>query len=153
MSHIIVLDSGPLGALANSQATPTSQAAHQWMIDRLAGGDIVVIPDIADYEVRRELVRARLHLSVRQLNTLQNILHTIPISSEQLHEAADLWAKARNLGKPATTDQRIDADMILIAQTRAAAMLYKNKGNTLIATTNTKHLELFADAREWQEII
>ena len=152
MNRVIVLDSGPLGALANPKATETSRAAQAWLRARVTDDDIIVIPEITDYEVRRELLRAGFHQSVKQLDSLRVFLNVVPIDGEQLQEAASLWAEARNLGRPAKSDHGLDADMILIAQSRAAAALYGNGNGTIIATTNTKHLDLFTDAREWQLI-
>jgi hypothetical protein len=152
VNRVIVLDSAPLGALANPVKTKTSLAAQAWLRARVASGDIVVIPEIADYEVRRELLRAGFHLSVKQLDSLRVFLNVIPIDGRQLLEAAGLWAEARNLGRPAEPDIGLDADMILVAQSRAAAAFYGNENNTIIATTNPRHLELFADARVWNDI-
>jgi hypothetical protein len=43
----------------------------------------------------------------------------------------------------------LDADMILAAQ---AAVLARDSGQTVIATTNVRHLALFSPARNWREI-
>jgi hypothetical protein len=43
----------------------------------------------------------------------------------------------------------LDGDVILASQ----AILVNNYGHeVIVATTNTKHLSLFVDAREWQDI-
>jgi hypothetical protein len=43
----------------------------------------------------------------------------------------------------------LDGDVILASQ----AILVNNYGHEfIVATTNTKHLSLFVDAREWQDI-
>ena len=46
-------------------------------------------------------------------------------------------------------DAALDGDMILAAQ---AQDLTDQGHTTLIATTNVKHLALFADARLWRDI-
>jgi hypothetical protein len=64
-------------------------------------------------------------------------------------KAAELWARARNAGKPTADNKSLDGDAILAAQ----AVLVASYGHeVIIATSNTKHLSLFADARDWQSI-
>lgn len=63
--------------------------------------------------------------------------------------AAQLWAEARQRGTPTADLKSLDGDVILAAQ----AKLLEINGNTvIIATRNVKHLSLFVDAREWQNI-
>jgi predicted nucleic acid-binding protein len=73
----------------------------------------------------------------------------VPLTSEALLQAAEFWAQARRSGKPTAADAALDGDVILCAQ---AAELTRLGHETVIATTNVKHLEIFADARLWQEI-
>lgn len=60
MSRVILPDSGPLGLLTAppGKPGPATDCAH-WLADRLAAGDRVLVPEITDYETRRELVRAK----------------------------------------------------------------------------------------------
>ena len=58
MSRVILLDAGPLGIVSNPRFSSQTLACHQWVKDRLTSGAQVLIPEIADYEVRRELLRA-----------------------------------------------------------------------------------------------
>ena len=116
----------------------------------MADRDTFYIADIADYEVRRELIRSSKTASITRLNGLRARIKHIPIDSLQLAEAAQLWADVRLLGHPAAADPALDGDMILIAQSRALAR--QLNGNVTIATTNVAHLELFADVKEWQNI-
>jgi hypothetical protein len=78
MSRIILLDSGPLGMLARSRPVP---ALRSWVRDRLQEGDRLGIPEIADYEVRRELLLARLQTSLNALNALQAELDYLPLTT------------------------------------------------------------------------
>ena len=59
MSKIILLDAGPLGLISNPRHSPQSNQCNQWVQEQLAQGVMVLIPEIADYEVRRELLRAK----------------------------------------------------------------------------------------------
>ena len=64
-------------------------------------------------------------------------------------KAAELWAEARKKGTPTADNKALDADVILASQ----AILIANYVNeAIVATSNTKHLSLFCDAREWQDI-
>lgn len=63
--------------------------------------------------------------------------------------AAELWARARNIGKPTASDPALDVDMILAAQ---AALLIDDGDSVMVATTNVSHLALFVPAALWQEI-
>ena len=57
MSAVIFLDSGPLGVLVNPNNHVTPVAMRNWLDALLAAGRRVILPEIADYEVRRELIR------------------------------------------------------------------------------------------------
>ena len=58
MSRAIILDTGPLGLLTNPKQTPESRAITRWALDMMTAGHRLIVPAIADYEVRRELERA-----------------------------------------------------------------------------------------------
>jgi hypothetical protein len=53
-----MLDAGPLGLITNPKLSGESIACAQWLQTHLTSGRRVLIPEIADYEVRRELLRA-----------------------------------------------------------------------------------------------
>jgi hypothetical protein len=53
------------------------------------------------------------------------------------------------MGRQSAGDTSLDADMILAAQAWA---LVRDGDETVIATTNVRHLALFASARIWHEI-
>lgn len=63
--------------------------------------------------------------------------------------AAHLWADARGKGRPTAGESRLDIDTILAAQSLS---VMEKEMETLIATTNPRHLSLFAEARNWREI-
>ena len=149
MSRIILLDSGPLGLITNPSASEENRECNAWIQTRLREGDRVMVPAISDYEIRRELLRAEKAKGLARLDGLKNVIGYIPLSSEALLQAAEFWAEARRSGKPTAADSALDADVILCAQ---AAELTRLGHETVIATTNVKHLEIFADARLWREI-
>ncbi|MEG3847308.1 hypothetical protein QT971_10845 [Microcoleus sp. herbarium19] len=108
-----------------------------------------MLPEIADYEVRRELIRADKMAGISRLDQLKIGIKYLPISTETMLLAAQLWAEARRRGRPTADPKALDADVILAAQ----AILVANEGHeVIIATTNVGHLSQFIDAREWRQI-
>ena len=149
MTRIILLDSGPLGLITNPSASEENRECNAWIQTRLREGNRVMVPAISDYEVRRELLRSEKTKGLARLDRLKSVVGFIPLTSEALLQAAQFWAEARRLGKPTAVDSALDGDVILCAQ---AAELTRLGHETVIATTNVKHLEIFADARLWREI-
>jgi len=145
-----LLDSGPLGIVINPKAdSPLSQEGKVWLEYLPQKGYIVMLPEIADYEVRRELIREGLTAAIRRLDQLKSQIPYRPLTTEVMLLAAQLWADARNRGKPTADPHALDGDVILAAQ----AILEVNAGNeVVIATTNVGHLSQFVDAREWRLI-
>jgi len=149
MSKIILLDAGPLGLVTNPRSSPLNDACNQWMRTQLSKGVRVLIPEIADYEVRRELLRAGKQQGIAKLDAAKIKPGYLPITTPVMLQAAEFWAKARQLGRPAAADQALDADVILAAQ---AALLITDGHEVTVATNNVSHLALFVPAARWQDI-
>lgn len=150
MSRIVLLDSGPLGMVTNPKASSIeAEECKLWLNSLPLKGYIVMLSEIADYEVRRELIRAGKKAGIRRLDQLKSQLPYRPITTEVMLLAAQLWAQARRAGRPTAEPNALDGDVILAAQ----AILVGNEGNeVVIATTNVGHLSQFVDAREWRLI-
>jgi len=142
VSLIVLLDAGPLGMLTNPKISPENEACKNWLANLTYNGVGVVIPEIADYEVRRELIRAGLQESVNRLDRLKAVLNYLPINTDVMLKAAELWAQARNRGTTTAAPKALDADVILAAQALHVA------GS--VATENVEHLSLFVDAKDWR---
>lgn len=56
MAAIYLLDSGPLGLLAHNRPALRTPIQN-WVLQEIAAGGTIYIPEVADYEVRRELTR------------------------------------------------------------------------------------------------
>jgi len=110
----------------------------------LNSGVEVIIPEIADYEVRRSFLLSELKKSLVRLNEFKQILTYLPITTKIMLKAAELWAEARKLGKPTADVHALDGDVILTAEALQV--------QAVIATENVGHLSLFANARYWKEI-
>ncbi|MEX0783966.1 MAG: nucleic acid-binding protein, partial [Dehalococcoidia bacterium] len=91
MTRFLVLDSGPLGMAANPRGTGDFPA---WYRSVTSAEIDVVVPEIADYEVRRELILAGLELSLARLAAVRAAARFEPITSEIMLAAARIWAEA-----------------------------------------------------------
>ena len=149
MSVVVLLDTGPLGLVSNPTASPANDRCSHWLESMLLAGIRVVVPEIADYEVRRELLRVGKVEGIRQLDGLKVTLGYVPLTTEAMLQAAEFWAEARRRGRPTADPHALDGDVILAAQ---AAIIARGGDQPIIATTNAVHLSLFADARDWQAI-
>lgn len=146
MSRTVVLDAGPLGLLTAPPGVQ-SKACSEWIADLLTANDHIILPEIADYEVRRELLRMQKAKSLARLDALATIVEYLPVTTSAMRRAAELWAQARQQGKPTAGQKAIDADAILAAQA-----LTLSGDNIVVATTNIRHLSRFVVAELWQDI-
>lgn len=149
MSLIVLLDAGPLGMITNPKSSPENEACKDWLANLVSKSVEVVIPEIADYEVRRELLRAGKDKGLGRLDALKGMLDYAPITTPVMLKAAEFWATARRMGRQSANDASLDADMILAAQ---AGVLDRSGDEAVIATTNVRHLALFAFAHIWRDI-
>ncbi len=148
---LIALDSGPLGLLSNPTTTGPGQQAQDWARDRISAGDQIIVPEIADYEVRRELIRASKKQGIDRLDELCAGLPYHPLSTPIMRDAAQLWAKARNDGYPTAHDAALDGDVLLAAQARNLHSQTPSE-RVVVATTNVAHLDRYVDAAIWTEL-
>ena len=74
----------------------------------IESGVRVIVPEIADYEVRRELLRANKVNGLALLDTLTESLDYLPLTTAAMRRAARLWADARQSGQPTAGDNTID---------------------------------------------
>jgi predicted nucleic acid-binding protein len=149
MTQIVLLDSTLVGLITNPKATPLAVECQQWLESLLDRGYSVVLPEIIDYEVRRELLRVNRVNSIRRLDLLKSEIIYLPITTEVMLKAAQMWAQVRQQGKPTADNKALDGDVILAAQ---AILIGSDEHRSIVATSNPKHLSLFVDARDWQDI-
>lgn len=147
MSSVIILDSSPVGLLARRSGIPEMDARLQWQTDLLAQGKQIILPEIVDYEVRRELIRLNKIDSLGRLDRLALTLEYLPITTAAMRQAALFWAQARQGGQPTADPKALDGDVILAAQALTLGL-----PDFVVATTNPGHLSRFVTAKHWQEI-
>ena len=144
MSKIVLLDAGPLGMISNPNATGVNRECYEWMEALVVRGFEVRVPEIADYEVRRELLRANKSEGIARLDLLKNTIGYLSITTSIMLEAAELWAQARRTGMPTADPKALDCDVILAAQALEA--------DGIVATDNVGHLSRFVVAKHWRDI-
>lgn len=147
MSSIVVLDTGPLGMIIHPGGPTEVDACQQWLDGLLAQDRRIILPEIAFYEVRRELVRLRKVRSLADLDYYARTLEYLSLTTAAMRQAADLWAQARQQGRPLADPKELDGDVILAAQTLSVGAT-----DIVVATTNVGHLAHFVTAKRWQDI-
>ena len=149
MTHAILLDTGVLGLVTNPQLSPQGLACSQWIRSLVRNASRVIVPELADYELRRELLRANRTRGIARLDALTQALEYLPLTTAAMRRAARCWAEARQQGQPTAGDRMLDGDMILIGQALTLAL---PATDVVIATTNIRHLSRFVAADLWQNI-
>jgi predicted nucleic acid-binding protein len=145
MATNYVLDSGPLGLLAHDR--PVRRIPIQdWLTQEMANGSTIYISEVADYEVRRELLRlirsGQLPPSrLQRLDQLTSHCVYLSVSTTMWKRAAELWAEARQLGAPSAGDSALDADMLIAAQALEI-------GATVV-TNNVAHIGRWVAVQPW----
>jgi predicted nucleic acid-binding protein len=147
VSHTVLLDAGPLGLVTNPRRSRQSIACAQWLQAIVGHGSRVLVPKIADYEVRRVLLRANKVRGLARLDALIGLLEYLPLTTAAMRKAAEFWAQARRQSRPTADDKALDGDVILSAQAMTLGIT-----DVVIATTNVGHLSRFAPAALWPDI-
>jgi hypothetical protein len=89
----IVLDSTPLSLLCQRSTARGVVEIRAWLAARTAAGVVVYLPEIADYEVRRELLRAAKTAGIQRLDVLIADLDYLPLDTPTMRRAAELWGQ------------------------------------------------------------
>lgn len=105
------------------------------------------IPEITDYEIRRELLRANELRGLARWDHFCAALEYLPLTTAAMRLAAEFWAQARRQGRQTAANAALDIDVILAAQAVTLTV-----PGIVIATTNVSHLSRFAPADLWSNI-
>jgi hypothetical protein len=70
VGRVIVLDTGPIGLITNPKLSAQGIACNQWLHRQFRASNRVIVPEIVDYEVRRELLRANKMRGLARLDGL-----------------------------------------------------------------------------------
>jgi hypothetical protein len=152
VARIVVLDAGPLGLASNRRGKSAVDRCQDWIRDLGAAGVRIVAPEIADYEIRRELLRVGATVGIGRLDRLIRALSFDPITSAAMRQAAAFWAFTRQAGLVTAHPHALDGDCILAAQ---ASLLGGPADVVTIATTNVRHFTALPgiDAKVWHTIV
>jgi predicted nucleic acid-binding protein len=149
MNEVVFLDTSPLGLICFPlHKTNLIRDMCLCWLDSLHGRTIV-IPEIADYECRRELIRKSFTVSIARLDALKLAYTYLPLDTQMMIKAAELWADLRNRHLPTADDTALDGDVILAAQ---ALVSDGGRGEVIVATKNPGHLTRMVPAANWWEI-
>ena len=103
-----------------------------------------LLSEIADYELRRELIRISATRSLARLDELARELRYVPVTTATWRSAANLWAWLRRTGKATASEHGLDGDVLIAAQALAE--------DAAVVTTNTRHFSPLVRAMEWREV-
>jgi predicted nucleic acid-binding protein len=156
MTLVAVLDTGTLGLITHPRGGQEVRDCRAWFDHFLARGGLAVVPAIADYELRRELLRVG-SSSISRLDDLIRAIGYLPLDQDDLHHAAELWADARRSGMPTAANLSLDGDCILAAQSKTVYRVLSPEQivegfEVVIATSNVRHLSRYARAERWRSI-
>jgi predicted nucleic acid-binding protein len=138
----LMLDTGVLGMVCH----PRKHSDVRLWFRGVLGfrSHTVIVPEIADYELRRKLLHLGATASLAVLDHLASDATYAPIDTVTMREAAALWARLRAHGQPTEHDEALGVDVILAAQ---ALRL----GATVV-TDNAKHLERMVNTIAWNQV-
>jgi predicted nucleic acid-binding protein len=124
---------------------------NEWLEKILSSGPFtVIVPEIADYELRRGLMHLALKSgqpttrSLLRLDLLIEKLEYLPLNTATMRRAAGLWAESRLTGRPTAVDIALDGDVLLAAQALEVS--------GVVVTENIRHLSRFVESLRWQDI-
>lgn len=153
---IVILDTGLIGLVTNPNSNEKSVECLEWLYGLLAKGVRVISSDICDYEVRRGLVLDRKISNsggsgIHRLDEFRKVIDFLPINSEILIEACDIWAEFRIKSQLNASERDINFDIILSAQWKILKDQYPGR-EVIIATDNLRDFIRFSTADLWQNI-
>lgn len=149
----LVLDASPLGLLTQRPGHAGGDACKSWYASLLHVGCRFFVPEIADYEVRRELLRRNNAAAVARLDGFSSAPgRYLPLTTESVRLAAHLWAQTRQAGRVTADPKALDGDVLIAAQARLLIPADFGLSGTLIATENLAHFTSLAPAAAWSDI-
>ena len=151
MVQAVFLDAYPLSLVTQRRGkSAEADACQSWMTGLFDAGIPVCVAEITDYEVRRELIRSGKTEGVSRLDILQGVVDYLPINTEAMLRAAEMWAEARNRGAPTADTKAIDGDVIMAAQILTCGLPAEE---IIVATTNVRHIARYVNADVWRNIV
>jgi predicted nucleic acid-binding protein len=89
VKQVILLDSGPLGLITSPKGGFLAQQCLLWYTQQATAGSQIYIPEIIDYELRRELLRGNKFNGLKKLDALIADHDYLPLNSIAMRFAAE----------------------------------------------------------------
>lgn len=140
----ILLDTNVLGYVCHPRKHEDVRAWFNGLLTQDPPLHEILIAEIADYELRRELLRIKASSSLKRLDLMARELTYVPLDTATLRHAASLWASLRNAGTPTADESALDGDVILAAQAVRA--------DAIVVTENVRHLSRMVEAVRWPDV-
>ena len=134
----LLLDTGVLGQICHPRK---HHDVRSWF-RRAVREHEFLISEVADYELRRELLRIDSRRSLARLDELARELRYLPTTTATWRAAARLWAAQRRAGF--ISGEGLDGDLLIVAQAQEEA--------AAVVTFTEKHFESLADALSWTAV-
>ena len=152
MPRIVFLDSGPLGLVTQRKGVPNVEACRRWVDLLTDAGVRVMVPEVADFEIRRELLRSGKTQGLHRLDAFNSAAEGryVPITTSAMRRAAELWADARNRGLPTADARALDADVVLAAQALTAGYPLTE---IAVASVNVRHISRYVPCQLWTDLL
>jgi predicted nucleic acid-binding protein len=140
VGQLVALDSSVLGVVTRAPGDPEGDDLFIRLANLRSDGVPIIIPEIADYEVRRGLMVARATSGLKRLDALKSEFTFRAIRSADMRRAAELWAYLARRGLRIAGHHDLGADAILTAQAIHAG----RPGDEIrIVTDNLRHFGRF----------
>lgn len=137
----LLLDTGVVGQICHPRK---HQDVRRWFAEAVAQHEFL-ISEVADYELRRELIRIGASRSLMRLDELARELRYVPVTTTTWRSAANLWAWVRRTGRPTDVEAGLDGDVLIAAQAIAE--------QAVVLTTNPRHFVPIVRAIRWDEVV
>jgi predicted nucleic acid-binding protein len=134
----VLLDTSVLGRVCHPRKHLDVRA---WFVRALVDHEML-LSEIADFELRRELLRIDSKRSLQRLDELTREIQYVPMTTATWRAAAKLWAEQRRAGRP--TGDGLDADLLIATQAREEA--------AAVVTLNEKHFTGIVDVFTWSTV-
>ena len=150
----VVLDETPLSLLTQKVGHIQGDICKTWYAGLVQAGHRFYVPEIADFGLRRELIRAGRTSSITRLDSFLVALpdRYLPLTTPAVRLAAALWAQVRNQGRTTAPPEALDGDTLIAAQANLLNPAAFGLSAAVVATANVGHLSVLTAAVLWSDI-
>lgn len=112
------------------------------------------VPEIADYELRRKMLHIRNAAEIARLEAFNAVAadRYRPLTTADVHLAAQLWAQARQTGHITAPPEALDSDVLIAAQARLLTPAVLGLQAVTVATSNVRHFIGLVPTALWSDI-